>query len=92
MRLASHLHRTEAEAKRTVSLEEFYRWKAFDELEGFGRKSENIQAAVIAASICRSFGGGKVKADDFLREDPEWWSDGRGDELGWFSRERNRKP
>jgi hypothetical protein len=76
MRLASHLHRTEAEAKRTVSLDEFYRWQAFDELEGFGSKAENQQAAVIGAHICRSMSGGKLEAKHLLRDVPEWWHEG----------------
>jgi hypothetical protein len=76
MRLALALGMTEGEAKRRIPLDEFYRWMAFDELEGLGSKAESFQAAVIGAAVCRSFGGGKVKAEDFLRDEPEWWSEG----------------
>jgi hypothetical protein len=76
MRLASHLQRTEAEARQTVSLDEFYRWMAFDELVGLGHRAENHQAAIIGTFICRAMSGGKVKPEDFLRDVPEWWHEG----------------
>lgn len=76
MRLALALGMSERQCKKEILPDEFYRWVAFDELEGIGRKAENIQAAVIAAAICRASGGGKAKAKEFIRDEPEWWHEG----------------
>lgn len=75
---------SEARCKREVLLPEFYRWMAMYELEPWGRESETMQLAAIGAAICRSMSGGKMKATDFLNDEPDWWTKKDGLEIDGF--------
>lgn len=87
MRLAGHLHRTEAELRRDLSQAEFYRWMAMYEFEPWGRRAETLQQAKIGAAVCQAWGASR-KPEEFVTDDPAWWRESETieDELQRFGR------
>lgn len=65
MKLAGHLHRTEAETKETVDSQEFARWMAMYEIDPWGE--DRIELAIAKGNAAR-FGG---HLDTWVHAPPE---------------------
>ena len=47
----------------------FYEWMVYEQMEPFGDRRGDLQAAIISSTIARSFGNADVTPNDFL---PKW--------------------